>query len=60
MNPSKKVRQITVVVGLVIKDGKILLVRRDEPELPQVHLKWEFPGGKVDFGETPEQAIIRT
>lgn len=52
-------KQITVFVGLVINDGKILMVKRDEPEVEGAHLKWEIPGGKVDFFETPEQAIIR-
>lgn len=56
-NPQKK--QITVFVGLVVKGKKILLVKRDEPEVIGAHLKWEFPGGKVDFGETPEEAIVR-
>jgi 8-oxo-dGTP diphosphatase len=57
---SSKVRkQITVIVGLVIKDGKVLMVKRNEPEAKGAHFKWEFPGGKVDFGETPEQAVIR-
>lgn len=52
-------RQITVFVGLVVKEDKILIVKRSEPELKAVHLKWEFPGGKVDFGETPEEAVVR-
>lgn len=52
-------KQVTVFVGLVVKDNKILLVKRNEPEVPDAHLKWEFPGGKVGFGETPEQAVIR-
>lgn len=52
-------RQITVFVGLVVKEGKILLVKRHEPEVTDAHMKWEFPGGKADFGETPEEAIVR-
>lgn len=32
---------------------------RNEPECPGAHLKWEAPGGKVDFGETPEESIVR-
>lgn len=57
--PRKTHKQITVIIGLVIHDGKILMVKRHEPEVPGAHLKWEYPGGKVDIGETPEQAIIR-
>jgi 8-oxo-dGTP diphosphatase len=55
----KVTKQITVIVGLVVYDGKILMVKRHEPEVKGAHLKWEFPGGKVDFGETPEEAIVR-
>ncbi len=52
-------KQITVFIGLVLRDGKILMVKRYEPECKGAHLKWEFPGGKADFGETPEEAIVR-
>lgn len=52
-------KQITVIVGLVLNQGKILMVERYEPEAKDAHLKWEFPGGKVDFGETPEQTVVR-
>ena len=57
--PRKVNKQITVIIGMVVNDGKILMVRRHEPEVPDAHLKWEFPGGKVDFGETPEEAVTR-
>ncbi len=59
MKQPQVTRQITVFVGLVIRNKKILLVKRDEPEVKGAHMKWEFPGGKVDFGETPEEAIVR-
>lgn len=55
----KKVKQITVFIGLVVKDNKILMVKRNEPEVKGAHMKWEFPGGKVDFGETPKEAVGR-
>ncbi len=60
MSSSKKItKQITVFAALVIHDGKILMVKRHEPECPEAHLKWEFPGGKAEFGELPERAIER-
>ncbi len=55
----KVTKQITVFVGLIVHDGKLLMVQRDEPEVKGAHLKWEIPGGKVDFGETPEESIVR-
>jgi 8-oxo-dGTP diphosphatase len=55
----KKTKQITVFSGCVVKDGKILMSLRSEPECPEAHMKWEFPGGKADFGETPEECVAR-
>ena len=57
--PNSIRKQITVIVGLVVKEGRILMVKRNEPEVVGAHLHWEFPGGKVDFGETPEEAVVR-
>jgi len=44
-------------VALVDGDGRVLLSRR--PEGKTMSGLWEFPGGKVKDGETPEQALIR-
>lgn len=53
-------KTIFVVVGLVTADdGRILVTQRNEPELPEAHLKWELPGGKVAFGESAEGALKR-
>ncbi len=53
-------KQFIIVKGLVTdKDGRILFVRRKREWHKEAHNKWEFPGGKIDFGETPEQAVIR-
>ena len=52
-------KQITVFCGCLIRDGKILMIQRNEEECPQAHLKWEFPGGKVDYGETPQESLER-
>jgi 8-oxo-dGTP diphosphatase len=48
---------LQVVAAIIERDGRILICRR-KPE--QSHaLKWEFPGGKVEPGETPEQGLTR-
>jgi len=52
-------KQITVFSGVLIRDKKILMIERSEEELPDAHLKWEFPGGKCDFGETPQESLER-
>jgi 8-oxo-dGTP diphosphatase len=44
-------------VALVDVDGRILLAQR--PEGKSLAGLWEFPGGKVDPGETPEAALVR-
>ncbi|MFC0279045.1 8-oxo-dGTP diphosphatase MutT [Falsigemmobacter intermedius] len=44
-------------VALVDADGRVLLAQR--PEGKSLAGLWEFPGGKVEAGETPEAALIR-
>lgn len=56
--PSPYKQTITVVAALLIDaDGRILLTQR--PEGKALAGLWEFPGGKIDAGETPEYALIR-
>ncbi len=44
-------------VALIDPDGRVLLAQR--PEGKSMAGLWEFPGGKVEQGETPEEALIR-
>ena len=44
-------------VALIDTDGRVLLAQR--PEGKSMAGLWEFPGGKVEDGETPEAALIR-
>ena len=44
-------------VALIDRDGRVLLAQR--PEEKTMAGLWEFPGGKIEPGETPETALIR-
>ena len=48
---------LTVAAGVVVREGRIMLCQRR----PEAHngLKWEFPGGKLEPGESPEAALAR-
>jgi len=48
---------LVVAVALVDADGRVLIAER--PAGRAMAGLWEFPGGKVKAGETPEQALIR-
>ena len=57
-NPSEN---FFLIVTAIIRDteGKILLQKRVDPDIPTADGKWELPGGKINPSETPEDAIIR-
>jgi len=48
---------LVVAVALIDADNRVLIAQR--PEGKTLAGLWEFPGGKVDAGERPEQALIR-
>jgi 8-oxo-dGTP diphosphatase len=51
------VKRIHVACAIIEKGGKVLCAQRSESmSLP---LKWEFPGGKIDVGESPEECLRR-
>lgn len=49
---------IRIIVGAaIIRDGKVLACERSDP--PEAAGRWEFPGGKVEPGETEAEALAR-
>ncbi|MCF8010292.1 MAG: (deoxy)nucleoside triphosphate pyrophosphohydrolase [Clostridiales bacterium] len=48
---------IKVTAALLIKEDKILIARRNKRD--KLAYKWEFPGGKIENGETPEECLKR-
>lgn len=54
---TRKIHWIPVVAGFLRKDPKILVGQR--PENNSLAGLWEFPGGKIELGETPEEALAR-
>lgn len=53
----KKQTPVKVVAAVIEKDGRVLIAKRRQGE--RLAGKWEFPGGKIDPGETAEQALKR-
>ncbi|GAA4284404.1 (deoxy)nucleoside triphosphate pyrophosphohydrolase [Brevibacterium daeguense] len=50
-------RHIEVVAGVFVDDGRILACRRAPGKSAEG--RWEFPGGKVEADETPQDALVR-
>lgn len=50
-------KQIAVAGAVIVKDGEILCAQRGDAGT--LAGWWEFPGGKIEPGETPEQALLR-
>lgn len=57
MNVSNVPTVLVVAAVLIDRDGRVLIAQR--PEGKQMAGLWEFPGGKVEAGERPEQALVR-
>lgn len=57
MPREETVEAVDVAAGIVLRGGRVLVTRR----LAGAHLGglWEFPGGKIEPGETPEEALRR-
>ena len=49
-------KTIEVVAAIIIKDGKVFATQRGYGEFKGW---WEFPGGKIESGECPQEALVR-
>ncbi len=48
------------VLGIIANTNReILMIQRNNPESVYSHLKWAFPGGEIEFGEHPNETLIR-
>ena len=52
-------KTIEVVAAIIFREGKVLCVQRPNNTREYISLKWEFPGGKVEVGESREEALVR-
>jgi 8-oxo-dGTP diphosphatase len=50
-------KHLQVTCAIIERDGLVLAAQRNAAS--SMPLKWEFPGGKIDPGETPEQCLLR-
>ncbi|XBC27401.1 pyrimidine (deoxy)nucleoside triphosphate diphosphatase [Leminorella grimontii] len=57
LNLMDTINIVDVVAAIIERQGKILLAQRDEQS--DLAGYWEFPGGKIEAGETPERALCR-
>lgn len=56
---SEEKRKYHVVAGVVYRNARILCVKKGRTKYDYTSFKYEFPGGKIEQGETPQAALVR-
>ncbi|GAA2242061.1 hypothetical protein GCM10010232_31420 [Streptomyces amakusaensis] len=54
--PPSDHRTTTIAAGVILQNGRLLLVKR---RVPEGMLTWQFPAGKIELSESPEEAVVR-
>lgn len=52
-------KKVIVVAAIIIHNDKILCLQRGENKFEYISKKYEFPGGKIELGETHKQTVVR-
>lgn len=55
----KGLKHYNVVCAVVINDGEVLCMQKGQTKYDYTSFRWEFPGGKIEVGETADQALAR-
>ena len=55
----REMKHIQVVCAVIVNEGEVLCMQRPFKGSPSTAGKWEFPGGKIEPGESAEQALAR-
>lgn len=52
-------KHYNVVCAVIVNNGEVLCMQKGKTKYDYTSFRWEFPGGKIEEGETPQQALHR-